>query len=858
MLRCFLIISLLWAGIVFSQDKCRADEPQFVMNRSFSSNDSNERVTIPVIFHVLYNTVDQQIPDSQIQALLDELNEGFSGKMDISNVPAEFAGAIGGDTGIRFILAGTLPDGSSPVKNVPTNTRVFKYNKRKAFEESPIYSPDSYLNVYVCNTNTGAYTPTESRYHGIVLDYTLAKPGNKTLIHEAGHWLGLRHIFGSKWLCRDGDGLADTPPQKKYFGCEDRVNCQGRIMSTNFMGYGGDCRNFFTWDQIAVMREFAINIKGFVPVAVPTEAAVLPSPVVHTYAKAVDAYENESLYGFFAIYTQIITPNFNRNPFSTTRDTVGILDLANDDEAKKQAATSISWEASVINGLATFMAGRFKEELLHTGLNQVFKRIVAPNKDEMDQSEIVCAFFPQTTEQMKLLYNSGNAAYYSADLVFLKQVAQNDVKNLPASILKNPQKIFPKLKDYSEIQDMITIAGEIIKSSGENLPIDEIINRIAKNSYSNPVQQFTAAAAIISNGLINIQGAGTEWVNPLVSLKPEDVLTDTVVKNFYLLMYNQLYELPAFRAYIENNDAVETAKRIQSMLLFVNDLNTTYEYLKSKDFKLSTPQEKIQYIKSLNESLVVFVKKISNIQQINAALHINDKMLEITGKYVGIAELFIKEDYLGGVTQLTIQLGEYMGSKETKYNRMLVFVSQLAAINDQADMEALLNAYSAPIGSASVKRSSPFSLTLNSYVGPTAGYEWVRSGSDNQDSSYYGITAPIGLSLSFKPFHKGSMTLFFSVLDLGSLVNARFKNDNTTYSELKFEHFLAPGAGLYYNFNGAPVTIGLNWNYINNLKDIKYQEGATATISEGRDVSRLNFSVLFDIPLITIFNKKEK
>ncbi|CAI6092212.1 unnamed protein product [Clonostachys chloroleuca] len=80
----------------------------------------------------------------------------------------------------------------------------------------------------------------------------------KTLIHEVGHWLGLKHVFEGG--CDGaGDGIADTPAQKDaYWTCAARDSCPGNAGSDpihNYMGYTmGTCRTGFTKGQITRMK----------------------------------------------------------------------------------------------------------------------------------------------------------------------------------------------------------------------------------------------------------------------------------------------------------------------------------------------------------------------------------------------------------------------------------------------------------------------------------------------------------------------------------------------------------------------------------------------------------------------------
>ncbi|MBK8951796.1 MAG: hypothetical protein IPM85_05195 [Chitinophagaceae bacterium] len=83
----------------------------------------------------------------------------------------------------------------------------------------------------------------------------------KTAVHEVGHWLGLRHIWGDAY-CGD-DGVDDTPRQASYtIGCptDIRVTCGNAPygdMYMNFMDVTNDgCLKMFTHGQKERMRGF--------------------------------------------------------------------------------------------------------------------------------------------------------------------------------------------------------------------------------------------------------------------------------------------------------------------------------------------------------------------------------------------------------------------------------------------------------------------------------------------------------------------------------------------------------------------------------------------------------------------------
>jgi len=87
--------------------------------------------------------------------------------------------------------------------------------------------------------------------------------------------------------------------------------------------------------------------------------------------------------------------------------------------------------------------------------------------------------------------------------------------------------------------------------------------------------------------------------------------------------------------------------------------------------------------------------------------------------------------------------------------------------------------------------------------------------------------------------------------------NVRLNNDTTAYSGLRFEHFLAPGIGLFWNWANSPVSLGAHYSYTPNLRNIVYENNNVVIRDENVSVSKVNLSLLIDIPFFTLFNKSK-
>ena len=116
--------------------------------------------------------------------------------------------------------------------------------------------------VNIGNNNPNLFPPPYTGFNGLVRE-------GKMLVHEVGHYLGLRHIWGDG-DCNFDDFLNDTPlsAAPSAYNCNLSLNsCLDDIngenlpdMVENYMDYSdNNCQNSFTLDQIDLMRD-VLNI----------------------------------------------------------------------------------------------------------------------------------------------------------------------------------------------------------------------------------------------------------------------------------------------------------------------------------------------------------------------------------------------------------------------------------------------------------------------------------------------------------------------------------------------------------------------------------------------------------------------
>ncbi len=238
-------------------------------------------ITIPTIFHILTDGAGpENLSQAQIQAQVDQLNIDYA---NLDNSPY----SVAADTELRFCLAQQNEDGNN--LSEPGINRVTAYGDTQqsdttmdgGIKQATQWDPTKYFNVWVADLGGGllgyAQFPSASGLPGlnasggaadtdgvVVLYSSVGSEANpnpnggiygagRTLTHEAGHFFGLRHVWGDGG-CTVDDYCADTPPAgSANFNCPtgtDSCTGGGVDMIENYMDYTQDtCMNTFTADQ---------------------------------------------------------------------------------------------------------------------------------------------------------------------------------------------------------------------------------------------------------------------------------------------------------------------------------------------------------------------------------------------------------------------------------------------------------------------------------------------------------------------------------------------------------------------------------------------------------------------------------
>jgi hypothetical protein len=281
---------------------------QFGIAKNWSQNHEQKRTVymVPVVFHVVYNTAAENLPDSVLENQIAVMNNDYARlNDDTTNMRSEFQ-PVAGPTHIQFFLAGVTRTSTTTTSFGSFAAILGDFDDLEKVKSTANGGQDPwdqarYLNIWVCDMSInnmtfllGYATPpdnlpnwpqgsTPDLEDGVVLQYQVVGSNNpnplgianytvlgRTAVHEVGHYMGLRHIWGDG-DCTMDDGISDTPDADEASqqdcdaqrnSCNADVNGLGDLhdMIENYMDYSAEtCQNSFTQEQAALMHAVLEN-----------------------------------------------------------------------------------------------------------------------------------------------------------------------------------------------------------------------------------------------------------------------------------------------------------------------------------------------------------------------------------------------------------------------------------------------------------------------------------------------------------------------------------------------------------------------------------------------------------------------
>lgn len=242
----------------------------------FVDGNRDELIVIPVVFHIIHNNGEENISDEQVYSALEVANRDLALlNEDADQIVSAFTG-LAANSEIELRLAQRDPNGNchSGINRIVSD---LTYDGSDAVKELIQWPRNMYMNIWVVNYANGAagytYTPgavsnfQNADIDGIVLkhDYTgdigtSNTYRSRTLTHEAGHWMNLRHTWGNgnepglDSNCDQDDNVDDTPLTMGWVSCNLNGETCGSLDNVqNYMDYSY-CGRMFTTGQRERMR----------------------------------------------------------------------------------------------------------------------------------------------------------------------------------------------------------------------------------------------------------------------------------------------------------------------------------------------------------------------------------------------------------------------------------------------------------------------------------------------------------------------------------------------------------------------------------------------------------------------------
>ena len=263
---------------------------QKAADKANSNNSANKAQSvvriIPVVVHVIHANGNENISKAQILSQIAVLNRDFRRlAADTAQTPGPFKN-IAADSEIEFRMATIDPSGdcTEGINRIYSTSTVYARDNVKSL----IYWPSNkYLNIWIVKSirrSDGSLPPAgtiiagfaqfpggAAATDGIVIAAanfgtigTAQGNQGRTTVHEVGHWLNLRHIWGDdNGTCSGSDFVGDTPNQASEnfstcpsFPAYDVCTASGNgVNYSNYMDYTDEsCQNMFTVGQSTRMN----------------------------------------------------------------------------------------------------------------------------------------------------------------------------------------------------------------------------------------------------------------------------------------------------------------------------------------------------------------------------------------------------------------------------------------------------------------------------------------------------------------------------------------------------------------------------------------------------------------------------
>jgi hypothetical protein len=200
------------------------------------------------------------------------------------------------------------------------------------------------------------------------------------------------------------------------------------------------------------------------------------------------------------------------------------------------------------------------------------------------------------------------------------------------------------------------------------------------------------------------------------------------------------------------------------------------------------------------------------------------------------------------------------------------FMANIIEADNSDEVKAAIDAAVLPVGSSSIKRETFSNISLNAYIGPMAGIEYLPGLNGDQTAPVVGVTAPLGIAFNWGNIGNGkrnkslnevellkkskrggqSISLFIPLIDVGALATFRIGDDSShVASEVELANIIAPGLYGYWGFGKVPVSIGIGGQIGPQLRKINAED---VNVDKNFYI-RFGLNVVVDIPFFNFYTR---
>lgn len=539
------------------------------------------------------------------------------------------------------------------------------------------------------------------------------------------------------------------------------------------------------------------------------------------------------------------------------------------------------------DGLAKFLIKRSKQEL-YVSFFQNFPEFLKkyPEFEKL---------FPKST----MVIHNFKSWEYANVLNTLKEALEKDLKQLPSnlqSILEIDtsetsvidQKAIErikKIKAWLQTNEGLTLmAGLYLGNqflSGNKL--SDVISSVGSKENISRIQiSNKALEANLKSSLafIRIMSNAVRSNNVTRSYISEEdfrlAFADNVTRDLFIgLIYQQLRnENVAINGkpvinYINRSTINGTMTYIQNFITESQNVTTAIKQLQK--VKRNGGTDASAEWAAVLQSVYNFIPVATNTEVISPALALPEEFKNVVNKsqdFITISHDIAVKNYSAAIVDLMDILPETDDKDLNDFKAFILkygsFAANVVQAENSDDVEKAIESVALPVGSASIKKNTSFSIAVNAYLGGFYGNEYLAGKVDNKWAPISGVYAPVGVTFSWGINKDGSgskfldffvkdfsLSAFVSIVDIGAIASYRLEDPTTEkLPEVKLQNIFAPGLGIVYGFPKFPLSVGYSYQLGPELRQINAEQAETSQPNH-----RWQFFIAVDIPIFNLYAK---